>query len=77
MVAALIYDRALRREAIRRLEQRQRTVEAEESEHDGCWRSDHRTGRELLEMAIPAMESERLKMLGREFLKRVDEEAKG
>jgi glutamate--cysteine ligase len=68
MVAALIYSKDLRLEAVARLECRQRESEAVEVEHGGCWRSDYQTGRELLELALPAIESPRLRGLASGYL---------
>ena len=68
MVTALIYTRELRLEAVERLECRQRESEPGEVEHGGCWQGDYRTGRELLALALPAIESPRLRELASRYL---------
>ncbi|HVK37905.1 MAG TPA: glutamate-cysteine ligase family protein [Candidatus Kapabacteria bacterium] len=51
LVTALVYDEALRHEALARLESRERVRKPNDHERDGYWQSDLATGRELLALA--------------------------
>ncbi|MBC8145315.1 MAG: hypothetical protein H7X80_06995 [bacterium] len=66
LVTTLVYDDVTRREALNRLESRSRTRISSDHEHDGFWRSDLATGRELLELALPRIDA-RLKDQCREL----------
>lgn len=57
LVSTLIYDEATRRRALERIESRERTRRVGEHEHDGFWTSDLATGRELLEIALPSIDT--------------------
>lgn len=50
----LLRDPALRRAALERIEARERRREPGEHEHDGFWRSDYETGRELFLLFLEA-----------------------
>lgn len=68
MTATLLYNSTLRREALYRLESRDRCRHDGEHEHDGFWRSDVETGRELLELAIPYMAEKEYAELAQRYL---------
>jgi glutamate--cysteine ligase len=52
LASTLLYNDTLRREALARLERRDRRRDPADYEHDGFWQSDYETGAELLALAI-------------------------
>jgi glutamate--cysteine ligase len=70
LATTLLYDDTLRREALDRLEGRERAVDAAEHEHGGSWRSDFETGRELLQIVLPCIDDPLLADDCREYFER-------
>jgi glutamate--cysteine ligase len=70
LATTLIYNEDLRREALDRLEQRDRTIDPTEHEHGGAWRSDYATGRELLQLALPRIDDPGLAGQAAEYYER-------
>lgn len=70
MVAALFGHDDGRREALERIEHRQRRRGRDHQEHDGFWESDIQTGAELLGLAIPAIQDAELAATASEYLDR-------
>jgi glutamate--cysteine ligase len=60
VAATLLYDDAVRRLALTRLELTERQIEPGEHEHGGAWRSDFDTGRMLVELALPRIKDRSL-----------------
>jgi glutamate--cysteine ligase len=67
MATTLLYDGALRADALELLERRERHAVAGDHEHGGYWRSDYETGMELLELAIPAIDDPGMAQAARRY----------
>jgi glutamate--cysteine ligase len=60
VAVTLLYDDAIRRLALERLELCDRQIEPGEHEHGGAWRSDFETGHMLMELALPRIKDQSL-----------------